>query len=259
MNDGRGFYRIFIRGIGFLELAFFVAVNKYVETRKPLWIPIFVGLFTLIVFHLTRQYIIFAFLVAVGYLLKTTRLWIWLCIVAVFLVFIPNKSKLEPDKDTIIGTLYYLTESQIEDQQSGNTNTRLEEYVFYFTEYSKNFFTNLFGNGFPRKESALGVEEALQRQLKGLFWEDVGYAAIFIRIGLTGLILFCYIFYRIATKQVSVNYMYAKLFMIYFIFINIGSSKVFYSIIEMCVCLYILEYDKLNRENLNKALNLNDG
>jgi hypothetical protein len=109
------------------------------------------------------------------------------------------------------------------------------------------------GNGFPHAQSSMGKREMKLRE-KGMYLEDVGYAAIYTRVGLIGLICYCLLFFRIVKQTVSKSIAYVKLWMIYLILVNIGGSWIFVETIVICICLYILEYDnviKNQRQNFH--------
>jgi hypothetical protein len=246
LNEDRGFFRINPPGIGFLLLSFFICVNKYAETRNPLWIIMFTGLFIVIILHLTRQIILFSFMVAVFYMLRRCKHIILVLIGLSFFFYI---DKPELSDDSVLGRLLTLSENQLEEQQSGNENTRITAYRFFFTEYSKNIFTDLLGNGFPHAQSNMGKYESMIRLSKGMYYEDVGYATIYVRIGLVGLICYCLIFFRALIQRVARDTAYAKSCIIYFALMNIASAPIYREIITICVCLYILEQDNIMKKN----------
>ncbi|MCV4714196.1 hypothetical protein OFC05_29450, partial [Escherichia coli] len=55
MDNSRGIFRLALPGRGFLILGFFVAVSKYIETKKNKWALLFGVLFVFIIFQVTRQ------------------------------------------------------------------------------------------------------------------------------------------------------------------------------------------------------------
>jgi hypothetical protein len=257
LDDSRGVFRLNIRGFGFVILGFFFAICKYSETRMKKWILIFTFLFIIIVLHVTRQVIVISLIISLIYLLKNSKyLWILTGISTITFLFINNKTL---NEDSLIGRLFALTNRQIELQQSGEEEyIRITEYRYFFTEYSKNTITDILGNGVPHGESDYGKREiALQQH--HLYTSDVGYAAIYTRIGMLGLIFYCLIFYRVARQKVPTRCMYAKLFMIYMIFANIAASWVFHDMIVICICLYILEYSQIKKSNKYEILNRNTG
>jgi hypothetical protein len=246
--------RFFIKGEGFLYLGLFVSISKFVETKRFFWIFIFGGLFTVIIFHLTRQSIFFSFLIALCYLLRNNkRLWFYLSLAVILLLGISKGITFE--KDSMIGNLVTFTEKQIDDHQSGNENTRITEYRYFFTEYSKNIFTVILGNGIPltlktdiQLMSAFGKREK-QLQDSHLYISDVGYAQLFVWFGSLSLFLYLLLFYRVMKQKVPIKYMYAKLFFVFVLFTTVMSDSILKNQIEISICLFILEYCNLKEKN----------
>jgi hypothetical protein len=248
VSDDRGFFRVNLAGEGFCILGFFAGIGKYVETGKRKWIFLFVGLFIVILLHVTRQIIVFSLLVALIYLLKKIK-YLWLFI-GITIIILFHLSKIEISEDSVIGRLIILSEIQLDEHESGDENTRVSEYKYFFTEYPANFLAHFVGNGLPHKDSYFGEREAKIRNLKGFFWEDVGYAAIYVRIGFIGLVFYGLIFYRVIRQKVPVKYMYAKLYMIYMLLANVAASWIYSDVIAVCVCLYILECNHYKKGNM---------
>jgi hypothetical protein len=245
IEETRGI-RIFINGIGFLYLGLFVCINKFVETKRFFWIFISGGLFIIIIFHLTRQAILFSFIIALYYLLRNSKqLWFYLSFMTVLLY----GSNMTFNKDSALVPLIEYTEKQIEAQQSGDEYVRISDYRYYFTEYSKNIITNIFGNGAPHKESAFGKREKQLQTSKSLYVSDVGYAQLFVWYGGLVLLLYLILFYRVVKQKVPAKYMYTKLFLIYVLFTGITSDSILKFTIEISMCLFILEYYNLKEKN----------
>jgi hypothetical protein len=246
LNDQRGFFRLSIPGKAIIILSFFMGISKFVETKKKKWIIISSLLFMVIVMHVTRQIIFFSFIVALYYLLKKNKfLWGWLVLAGIILF---SAQSVQINEESAIGKMIALSNKQLEQQHTGEENTRITEYKYFFSQYSKNLLTDIFGNGVAHTESAFGKREMDLGIDKRLFASDVGYAAIFIRFGIIGLILYGLIFYTIWRQKVDPKYMYAKLFMIYLFFANIAASWIFQDVIIICFCLYILDLNTIERQ-----------
>ncbi|WP_339865814.1 hypothetical protein [uncultured Algoriphagus sp.] len=239
LTDSRGIFRLSIPGSGIVHLSFFLAVSRYVETRKIKWLYIFSLLFIVIFLHVIRQYIFFSFSVAIIYILFNTR-YLWIGIV-LSLVFLLVGFNFNVDSDSVFGKLITLSEQQANDQNSGEENTRIQEYRFFFTEYDNNPLGILFGNGVSHSESSFGKYESRINEEYEFYLSDVGYAEIFIRFGLFGLFIYLFIFYRIINQNVPIKYKYAKLYLIFLILTNLLSSSVTYSVIMFSISLYVLE------------------
>jgi hypothetical protein len=254
-EDERGIFRLFIAGSESVIIAFFMTISKYVETRKTKWIVLSIGLFVIIVLHATRQIISISLLVALFYLLRKNKyLWIYIGIVGVSLFLI---NKIAINENSVIRKLVATSEEQLRAQQRGEEYVRVTEYRYFFTEYSKNIITCILGNGIPHSNSAFGKMEDRMHAEKYLYVSDVGYAQQYVWFGLTGLVLLGIIFYRALKQKIPSKYMYAKLFMIYIVFVNIASTYMTYMIM-ISICLYILECNYI-KPNENKILNRHTG
>ncbi|WP_159102793.1 hypothetical protein [Marinilabilia salmonicolor] len=64
IRDNRGFFRLFIPGKEFIYGGLFLALNYYFVSRKFKWIIISSAIFLVIIMHVTRQTIFFAFIVS---------------------------------------------------------------------------------------------------------------------------------------------------------------------------------------------------
>ncbi|HCT9758124.1 TPA: hypothetical protein OUD47_005320, partial [Klebsiella pneumoniae] len=120
-----------------------------------------------------------------------------------------------------------LTLDQLTSQKSGDDNVRLLEYNYFLTNYSKNMITDIFGNGIPHFQSSYGLKEISIREQFSYFMSDVGYAAIFVRFGVIGLLLYLFVFVKAAFQKVDKQYIYAKLFIIYLAIANVTAAWVF--------------------------------
>ncbi|HBW5140513.1 TPA: hypothetical protein ME697_001615, partial [Klebsiella pneumoniae] len=88
MDNSRGIFRLALPGRGFLILGFFVAVSKYIETKKTKWAVLFSILFVFIIFQVTRQIIIFSFLVSAIYILRKSKVALFVLFLgAIFILF----------------------------------------------------------------------------------------------------------------------------------------------------------------------------
>lgn len=251
MDNSRGIFRLALPGRGFLILGFFVAVSKYIETKKTKWAVLFSILFVFIIFQVTRQIIIFSFLVSAIYILRKSKVALFVLFLgAIFILF--SDSFIKVNDDSIIGKMINLSTEQASSQSTGDKNIRLLEYEYFLTHYSKNIITDIFGNGVPHFTSSYGLKEINIREQFSYFMSDVGYAEIFVRFGISGILLYIIIFTRAAFQRVDKEYMYAKLFVIYLAMANVTASWVFQDVLPLCICLYVLERCNLQNRFIEK-------
>ncbi|WP_434662558.1 hypothetical protein ACMYSL_10105 [Klebsiella sp. MISC125] len=246
MDNSRGIFRLALPGRGFLILGFFVAVSKYVETKKNGWFLLLSVLFMFVVFQVTRQIIVFSFMIAALYILRKSKMaWVLLIIASLFLLF--SGSLINVSDNSVIGKMINLSAEQATSQSTGDKNIRLLEYEYFFSNYSKNMITDIFGNGIPHFSSSYGLKEINIRERFAYFMSDVGYAEIFVRFGILGLSLYLLVFVRVALQPVDDDYMYAKLFIVYLALANVTASWVFQDVIPLCICLYLLEKNNFQK------------
>jgi hypothetical protein len=255
VSDERGFFRLFIPGKTIIVLGYFMALNKYNDSKKIKWIGVAALLFAVIVMHVIRQVIAISLIVGVLYVIRENKNKLLFGFIA--LVGFMIASNLEPAEDSVLGKLVTMSEEQIERNQTEEEDIRVQEYRYFFTSYSRNIATVILGNGFAHTEGPFGAMEWKLGQEKYFFASDVGYAEIFIRLGLVGLLSYCLLFYKVVRQRVPARYMYAKLYMVYLIFANVAASWVFHDTIIICFCLYILEYcyQKEQNSNITQATN----
>lgn len=246
LSDERGVFRFFIPGQGIITLTFFLAINKFSKSKDIKWILIFSTLFIVIVLHVTRQVIIFSFIVGFFYLLFSNRSsWFWIPIIGFSLLISYNNIKIS--NDSLLGKLLILSESQIDSNKSDEEDIRITAYKYFFTEYSNSFVNNLIGNGIPHAESSFGKYESDLKK-NGIYASDVGYASIFAKLGLLGLILYIKLFITAIKQPVKEYNYFAKLYIIFIALTNFASSWVFEDVILLCLCFYVLEKDFINNK-----------
>lgn len=251
-NEARGIARINFIGSSFLPLACFLSLNKYLSTKKYRYILIYVLFFTIIVLQVTRQTIVFTLLVTLLYVFwLNKKKGIYLVGVLMALAAIGFSLKIH-EGDNIIGNLIELSDQQEEMQSAGNENVRITEYKYFFTEWSQNPVTMLFGNGMPHMNSSYGKYYEGLQDTQGLYLSDVGYPSMYVIYGLLGLCLYLYLFYKGVTSKVRKNLYYAKMFILFICLSNVSASWYFTADcqVAMALCFYIISRYGKNRKTL---------
>jgi hypothetical protein len=220
-NEERGMLRINFVGRTSLVLAYFLALNKSFNTKKISYIALTGFLFVMIVFQLTRQ-IIFsvAIVTAIYTFLKNKKLAAY--VVAVFVAMYLFSFSLSFSRDSVVGSMIELTKSQTKYRYDKGDN-RSSEYQYFFTSFSKNFFTDVLGNGVSYSSSPYGtVEQRINDN--GYYRTDVGYASMFVTTGWVGLILYLLLFYLCLRRRVAPDLEYALLFVGYMVIADVMAS-----------------------------------
>lgn len=238
----RGMIRINLRGIIFLVMAFFLSLNKFYTTRRKMFLIVAGIFFLFIIFQLTRQLILWTALVGMVYVyLKNPKKIFGVCLAVFFLfsLFI----NVEISDDSLIGSMMNLTKEQMQSNTSkGDENIRITEYKYFFCEWSKNIITTIIGNGMPHSSSQYGQMYNELTEQKRLFLSDVGYAEMFVVLGLWGLFLYLFLFFKSIRFQMPADLDYARMFMLFLIPANIAAD--WYAKpdgqIALCICVYLI-------------------
>lgn len=248
----RGIARINFVGRGNLILACFLCLNKFKESKKNIWLITSILFFIFVVFQVTRQLILWTFIVSFFYLVWNNKKIICIsAIICIILYFFTPKFNISDD--SIVGTLLNQTEQQIDNQKSGEDDIRIKEYKYYFTEWHNNPITFIFGTGIPHLTSEYGKWYSLNVQERMRFFSsDVGYAQMFEIFGLSGLVIFIIIFFKGTMAKVSSSMTYVRLWFLFMIPANIAAAWYIKSdfIILTTICLYLIGLDTISRKKL---------
>lgn len=241
LGDSRGIIRFFIQGDGFLYMVFFLFFNKWLSERKTLFLVLAITSFVIIVFQVTRQTIAFSALVALYYFVRKNKFfWVYLLIAGGAFFFVD----IDVPKDSIIGKMLDLSISQYKDNSSGTTDVRIDEYKYFFSEYTDNLAAVFLGNGLPHVDSEYGRAYVRLKLTKKYFYSDVGYAGIYIMMGVVGLFVFLRFFVIIAKKNIlDRNNLWAKMFVCFLFLCNAVSFVISVNIIPMVTALYVIDKD----------------
>jgi len=235
----RGVFRIKIVGDCFLPLSIFYFINKYISTRKLIFLIFSILIFFIVILHVTRQLIFFSFLLSILYLMKKRKIMrILIVFTLILIIFSPNILKFS--QNSILGLLINTTSNQINDNIE-NQDVRLLCYKHIFLDFPNNPLTILFGNCMEHSNSLYGDYIRRTMSSKGLYPSDVGYAAIYLYNGLLGFYIFMSIFIKSLTAKIDPDYYYIKLLFIYILIINFTSIPLIGAAIAICMCSYIID------------------
>lgn len=240
MDLSRGVFRIGIANRGCIALAMFFSITRWVNQKKKVYLLLAALCFVFIVLQVTRQNIIISLVILVWYILKNKK-HVWVYVISLFLAL--QFVNIKFSDDSVIGALMNLSEQQIEDNNSGDTNIRIIEYEYFFTEYTSNPLAALFGNGVSHSESAFGKYDIRLQESKHLFQSDVGYASFYCRFGIIGLIVFFMLVKAVFKVRDNNNdsIISYKLFIAYLVLYHIASYAIVSDAIFFCIAVYMID------------------
>lgn len=210
MNVDRGFFRFFIPTKEHWPFMVFFFMSLYFNTKKRIWAFLAIGAYIVIILHVGRQMMAWTFVGTVLYILyQYRRRWKLIVVSAAFLYFIG--AAIINNIETV-SILFDMTTEQTENVED---DIRYQAIEYFATDYHRNIFTCLFGEGLPCEGSKLYSLTKNNEGSLGFFKSDVGFFGLYADMGLFGIIVYLLLFRRILKMKVESRYVYLKFYFIY--------------------------------------------
>lgn len=235
INSGRGFYRFKISGSEFIYLLFYWMINKYINSKKIKYLFFSCILFLMIILMLSRQHIIVNLFIASLWLLKDLSLIkkvIFMSSISILSFFIIPQT-------TIYQNMAELTENQLEMNNGGKDDIRMQAYKYYLFDYNDSLGETIFGNGLYHSKSEWGKSVSKIIENKGLVLSDVGFASLFHQFGIIGIIILGFFFFKIFKQSHDKQHLFIKYYILSILGGNILSHQVDMSITSIAIIVYL--------------------
>ena len=244
----RGTVRIFLQGLSYVILAYFLILNKLFEEFSPGRLFLLFVFFSIFILMGTRQVILTMFMLTVLNVLLSKRVksktLIMLLVVAsavpIILIF----------QDIFLSIL-----SVSQEQSEGfEDNVRVKAATFFLTELFPNRISYITGNGAPSTNSPYGQMIQMYMDVFRFYQSDVGIIGDYSKFGIFFVIGVLILLVRILISKISNEYAYIKYFYystLLTLFTGGGGFGEGGGIVVVCITLYILDIDKHNQELLD--------
>ena len=245
--EERGTVRIFLQGLSYVILAYFLILNKIFEEFSPGRLALLFVFFSVFILMGTRQVILTMFLLTVMNVLFSKRIRSkTLILLLVVASIIPTVLIFQ---DIFLGIL---SVSQ-EQSQGFEEDIRVQAATFFLTELFPNRIAYITGNGAPSANSPYGQMIQMYMDVFRFYQSDVGLIGDYSKFGLFFVIGVLILLFRILFSRISSDYIYIKYF--YYVtlltlFTGGGGFGEGGGIVVICITLYILDIDKHNRKLL---------
>lgn len=243
----RGTVRIFLQGLSYVILAYFLILNKLFEEFSPGRLALLFIFFSIFIIMGTRQVILVMFLLTVMNVLFSKRVksksLILLLVVAsavpIILIF----------QDIFLGIL------SVSQQQSEGfeEDIRVQAATFFLTELFPNQISYITGNGAPSTNSPYGQMIQMYMDVFRFYQSDVGIIGDYSKFGAFLVIGVLILLVRILISKISSEYTYIKYFYyttLLTLFTGGGGFGEGGGIVVVCITLYILDIDRHNKKLL---------
>lgn len=236
MSTGRGVVRLKVSGSDLMNLWGLWCLGIYVANNKKKYLIAYLVCLLFVVLCVSRQHILYYSVVGFLFLFYKIALWKKLILALSLFVLV---SYILP-QTTIFQNLTELTSSQMEANDGGKDDIRIQAATFYLADYPQNIYTFFMGHGAYHSHSNYGrqIYSIIERQ--GYVLADVGFVSIFFYYGLCGLVCIFCLLRHVYRSKIPKEFYGLKLF-IYFMFLaNVFSHNIDVSMVSTAICLYVI-------------------
>lgn len=209
-KEDRGIVRVNFPGGGVFFLSCFMAINKITNAEvkhKLLWFTYAIIGIIIVVLQVTRQAIFLMLLLYIGHFLRTVKPIYKIAVILSFIV--AGYAFLNSGTNISKG----LQDQQKEDASAGKDYIRIRAAEYFLTQFTPNFVSKIFGNGFANDTSRYGKNVLALGDNYGYFLSDVGLVEVYISFGLLAILGYILILIKSFTIPLPANYYYLKYYL----------------------------------------------
>lgn len=234
----RGTIRIFLPGLSFMTLSYFLSLNKILNHHKYHHLTFIVLFLIVYVLFGTRQILGTILLVTILNIIfsGTVQSKVTLTILAIF-AFFPI---------FLIFQDIFLQMLNLSQQQAGNfsDDVRIRAATYFLTTFFPNDFSYITGNGAHSLDSSFGVYVEGLKETKGFYQSDIGLIGDYTKYGIFFVLGVLWILFNVFTKRYNKDAAFVKFFYVTLLITLPTSGQEFTapsSIIPNLIGLYLID------------------
>ena len=241
----RGTVRIFLQGLSYVILAYFLVLNKIFNQFSPGRLFLLFLFFSIFILMGTRQIILTMFMLTVLNVLFSKKVKSKMLIM--FLVMASMIPILLIFQDIFLSIL-----SVSQEQSEGfEDDIRIRAATFFLTELFPNRISYITGNGAPSTNSPYGQMIQMYMDVFRFYQSDVGLIGDYSKFGAFFVIGVFILIIRILASKISSEYIYIKYYYFSVILTLVTGGGGFGDgggIVVVCITLFIIDIDRHNRK-----------
>lgn len=234
----RGTLRIFMPGAGFLVIAYFIWLYSFFKTYKLKYVILLLASLAVFVLLGTRQVIAAVLLLTIVFIIQSKVInskflffiLIGIAVIPVYFLF-----------QDIITAMFDVTVSQ---SQTAESNIRVKAATFFLTDFYKNNWAYLIGNGYAGS-SSYGLRMAGISQRFSYYQSDIGLIGEYTKYGLFFVIGVIIILYRALAAKLPEELIFIKFNFLGLIMTLVSGAGAFgttsINILINCMLLYMID------------------
>lgn len=252
----RGIVRLPVVFIEFFPMMVFYCINRWFDTGKKSWLWAIAWLGMMIVLSVIRQVIALTAVLGLMFIFRKLSWKMKLCMVAAVVAVVVWVLPLIP--------IYQAMIELSEDQRDANEETediRITAWRYYTVEGQTNDITPIIGNGIPSVgNSQWGTMYDSEIDDNKCFYVDVGWAGFFWLFGGIATAALIVVLLKALFKPKPESMQYLNYWLVFLILTSIASGPlvIFYQVVDITVCLYMV-YSKADvKPSIAKNVNSTD-
>lgn len=247
MFKDRNTIRIFLPGVTFAVVSYFILLLKFLKTSHYKYIAALMLLLLVFVLLGTRQLLGPTLLITIIAIAQSKRIHskVFLTIlgiaslIPIYFIF-----------QDIINAMIDITR-----QQSGSIaeNVRFKAVMFYIYRFAPGKLSFLIGNGAYSGHSAYGVMMDNYSKIFGYYLSDIGIIGEFILFGIVFVAAELIILFKMAFTRYTEEYRFLKyvVFSMFFsLIVGAGAFATAEGIVMMCLLLYLVDVSKVVKKDV---------
>lgn len=253
MRIDRGTLRIFLPGLGFMIVAYFMHFSKLLESFDIKKAALCLGFIMIAILQGTRQVLLPMILMTLYMIMIHRKMSSKLVILPLLLLM------LVPVTILFQGVFEGMLKASEATQSIGSENVRLQAIKFFLTDFQTGTASYIFGNGAANQGSDYGLEILSYKMQYGYYLSDIGIFGEYTRYGILFIAGVFMILFRVFTSPYQSEYKYIKIFFI-MVSITLVTGAGFSAMETIClfmILLYLIDFQytdttvNLQKKNLN--------
>ena len=240
----RGTIRMNLPGTYFVNIGFFLSVDRFFATKKMKYGAGALLLFLVALLSGFRSILALYVLLTTGYLLVSKQVKHKALIFSLYSVVVISGFF------AFHGIIMEMKESAEREGSQGTSYIRVRAADYYLSMNDNNKIAYIIGNGEPSERSAYGRRISLISLRYGYYLSDIGVVGLFFKYGLLPSLIVFFIIFKVLFTKLDEKTVFIKLFFLFqllVIFNSVTSFERLSGIIAVCLMLYLYDMSLFER------------
>lgn len=247
--------RLIMEGNGFLVLAYFLMLNRFILHRRLISIVFALAFFTVLLMGGFRTMIAVTVLLSGVMIFKSSRFNVRQFGIFIFIVICFYGLFQIPRTSAILKEMIFASEEHL---AAGDSYIRFLELDFFLNKYPVNKSVYIFGSGlhYGDKSSYSRYYEVLTQN--GFFWEDLGLIGFYIINGVFVLLGILWYTLKVIFVKLPSDMFYVKFYFIFLLAVSFTTMEIFRIGIfaVQAIGLYLVDLSILDTKLLEESTTL---